>query len=82
MRADGSLAGHGQGATMTPDGPLFWTGQGVGKPTGKGMGVSFRVSIFANAASGKFARLNGVVLLGEYEVAENGDFTFKAWEWE
>ena len=33
LRADGSIAGQGQAATMTPDGPVFWTGQGVGHPT-------------------------------------------------
>ena len=81
LRADGSIAGQGQGATMTVDGPIFWTGQGIGHPTGKGMGASYRVSIQAQTESPKFARLNGVVIVGEYEVAENGDFSFKGWEW-
>jgi hypothetical protein len=82
MTPFGVLNGEGQGITMTADGEsLTWKGHGIGKPTGKGMAASYRYSIVVQTASTKLAKLNGVLLVGEWEVDENGVAKGQAWEW-
>ncbi len=81
-RPDGTLYGGGQGVGMTKEGDvIMWTGQGVGKPTGRGMGASWRGSIYFQTTSPRFARLNGTAGVYEYEIDENGNQTGKIWEW-
>jgi hypothetical protein len=82
LRPDGTLFGEGQGVTMTADGEVVrWTAQGVGRPTGRGMGAVYRSSLYAQTSSPKLARLNSVVVVAEYAVDENGNYRYQAWEW-
>jgi hypothetical protein len=82
-RVGGQLYGEGQGIWMTADGDsAIWKGHGVGKPTGSGMGMSFRYSAaFQAAADGKLARLNNVLVIGEHEVDAEGNTHTTCWEW-
>jgi hypothetical protein len=83
MRPSGHLFGEGCGITITKDGAesATWRGFGVGKPTGKGMGASYRYSVSFQTASPKLARLNGMVLVGEWEIDEQGNAKGSAFEW-
>jgi hypothetical protein len=81
-RPGGFLLGQGQGLIMTQDGEtVAWTGQGVGKPTGKGPAASWRGAVYYATESQKLARLNGMAVVYEYEVDENGKTHAKIWEW-
>jgi hypothetical protein len=80
-RPDGSLYGEGQGVVLTQDGQMVtWKGQGVGKFVGGGA-VSYRGAVYYNSASPKFARLNTVAAIFEFEVDAQGNTHSKLWEW-
>lgn len=83
-RVPGQLFGTGQGIVGTKDGEgAIWTGHGVGRMTGEGMGMSFRFSLaFQAGAEGKLSKLNGMLLVGEHEVSENNETQTKGWEWQ
>ncbi|MCW5805163.1 MAG: hypothetical protein KIT31_22520 [Deltaproteobacteria bacterium] len=82
MRASGTLYGEGQGITISKEGDVArWRGRGVGKPTGKGLGAAYRYSVVYETDSPRLARLNQCVLVGEWEVDENGNGKGAAWEW-
>ena len=82
LMPNGTLRGAGQGILMTRSGEAAsWAGDGVGKPTGRGMAASWRGAIYFQTASQSLARLNGVTVLFEYEVDENGNTVAKNWEW-
>jgi hypothetical protein len=81
-RVPGQLYGEGQGILETPEGGAIWNGHGIGKATGSGMGMSFRFSIaFQAGSSGKLARLNEVLVIGEHEVDDAGNTKTTMWEW-
>lgn len=81
-RAVGGLYGEGQGVIMTKDGEMAaWTGQGVGRFTGRGSAHSFRGAIYYQTTSAKLARLNNIAVVFEYETDENGNTHGKFWEW-
>lgn len=80
-RPDGSLFGSGQGVIIAADGNLAtWQGSGAGKilPTGS---ISYRGAVFYNSASPKFARLNTVAAVFEFETDSEGNTHSKLWEW-
>jgi hypothetical protein len=80
-RPDGTLYGEGHGVFVGMDGSMAtWKGAGVGKlsPTGS---VSYRGAIYYNSASPKFARLNSVAAVFEFEVDAEGNTHSKMWEW-
>ena len=80
-RPDGSLYGEGQGIVGTPDGEgATWKGQGVGKFVAGGA-ISYRGAVYYNSASPKFARLNTVAAVFEFEVDAQGNIHSKLWEW-
>lgn len=80
-RPDGTLYGEGQGLMATAQGEAAtWVGQGVGKFTAGG-GVSFRGAIYFSSASPKFARLNSVATVYEFEVDGEGNTHTKLWDW-
>ena len=84
VRPDGTLYGEcpDQGALMTQDGEMAtWTGTGAGKFTGHGSAVSFRGVIYFQTTSQKLARLNGIAVVYEWEVDENGGARCDIWEW-
>ncbi len=58
-----------------------WTGQGVGKFTGRGSAVSFRGAVYYQTTSAKLAHLNNIAVVFEYETDENGNTHGKFWEW-
>lgn len=81
-RPDGTLFGDGQGVTMTEDGEVAtWRGQGVGRFTGRGGGVSYRGAIYYQTNSERLARLNGIAVVFEYESDESGKTAAKSYEW-
>lgn len=80
-KPDGSLYGEGQGVVATPDGDIVtWKGAGTGKlaPTGA---ISYRGAVYFNSTSPKFARLNAVAGVFEFDVDPNGNTKSKIWEW-
>ena len=80
MRPDGSLLGSGQGVAMGAEGTATWVGQGAGSIRKDGS-VSYRGALFYHSASPKWARLNAVAAVFEYEVDPQGNTTAEMWEW-
>jgi hypothetical protein len=81
-RPDGSWWGEGQGIITTKEGDVVsLRGQGVGRPTGRGLGASWRGAVYFQTASPKLARLNSAASVYEFEVDENGNSHGKFWEW-
>ena len=82
MTPAGVLNGEGHGLVMSSDGDaLTWAGHGVGRPKGKGMSASWRYSVIMRTASKRWARLNEVLGIGEWEVDEAGNGRAQMWEW-
>lgn len=78
----GVMHGKGQGVMMTQDGDtVAWTGEGVGKPAGKGLAASWRGAIFYHTASKRLADLNSMAAVFEHEVDEAGQVRSKVCEW-
>jgi len=81
MRPDGSLLGSGQGAVMSTEGDrATWVGQGVGS-LGKDGSVSYRGALFYQTSSSRWARLNNVAAVFEYEIDPEGNTKAQLWEW-
>jgi hypothetical protein len=81
-RPDGSLFGEGQGVMMTDQGEMAeWRGNGVGKFTGHGTGVSWRGVTYYQTTSERLARLNSIAEVFEFETDESGKSDAKSWEW-
>jgi hypothetical protein len=81
VRPDGSLFGEGQGVLMAADdATVTWRGEGVGHFTGPGS-VSWRGAIYFQTQSERFARLNGIAGVYEYESDQNGKTSTKLYEW-
>ncbi len=83
VRPDGTLYGEcPAGALMTQDGETAtWIGTGAGRFTGQGSATSFRECVYYQTASQKLARLNGIAVVYEWEVDENGNAQAILWEW-
>ena len=82
LRPTGHIYGKGQGVAMSASGDsLCWHGFGVGQSTGKGLGAKIRYAIDVQTTSQKWSRLNGVLLVGEWEIDENGNAKGAGWEW-
>jgi len=82
IQPSGALVGEGQGVAMTTDGEaILWEGFGVGKPTGKGLAAVYRYSISFQTMSTKLAKLNSLLVVGEWEVDDNGNCKGQGWEW-
>ena len=80
-RPDGSLFGEGQGITMSREGDvLSWVGQGVGTLQKDGA-VSYRGAVYCQTSSPKWARLNSLAVLFEYEVDAEGQTSSRFFEW-
>jgi hypothetical protein len=76
------FSGTGRGIFMTKDGEGgTWTATGTGHPTGKGSAAKWRGSVFYQTPSQKLARLNGMCVLFEYDVDENGNSKGAVHEW-
>jgi hypothetical protein len=81
MRSNGTAYGEAQQIIMSSDGSAVWKGSGVGKPTGRGGWKYAYAGAFQTVASQKLGRLLDVYIVGEYDVDENGNYQWKAWEW-
>ncbi|MDD1717821.1 MAG: hypothetical protein LUO88_01980 [Methanoregulaceae archaeon] len=80
-RPQGGMASMGNGILMTAKGE-----KGVVKGAGisvqpKGAGWSMRGARYVQTASPALARLNNAVLVFEMEIAPDGTFRDKWWEW-
>ncbi len=82
VRPGGVLYGEGQVVIITADGDIAtWTGFGVGRSTGRVPAATYGVCGSIQTASEKLARLNTVANVSEYRVDENGNYSWKLWEW-
>lgn len=81
VRPDGSLYGEGQGIIMSKDGDVAtWTGQGVGTFKKDGA-LAYRGAVYVQSTSPKWARLNSVAVVYEYEVDAQGNTRAQFHEW-
>jgi hypothetical protein len=80
IQPGGFLFGEGQGVYMTGDGMAVWKGQGTGRLI-PGGGVSYRGAIHFVTASGKLAKLAGMVGVFEHSSDANDNVASKLWEW-
>jgi hypothetical protein len=82
IRPGGVLYGEGHVLIMTRAGELAdWTGFGVGRPTGPSPAAHYAVCGSFQTASQKLAHLNTIATVIEYDVAEDGSYHWKLWEW-
>lgn len=78
----GFMRGKGQGILTTEDGELVtWTGEGIGKPKGKGSAASWRGAVYYQTSSQRLAELNGICAVFEHEVDETGNAKSQIYEW-
>ena len=81
VRPDGALFGEGQGIVMGNGGEMAtWVGHGVGTIKKDGA-VSYRGAIYYQTSAAKWARLNSVAAIYEYEVDAGGNTHAQIWEW-
>lgn len=77
----GALYGEGEGAMVTQKGDMVtWKGSARGKLKQDG-GISYRGVLYFQTASKKFAELNEIATVFEYEVDPEGKTLSKIWEW-
>src|SRR5437016_2653489 len=79
-KSDGSLDGFGEGVILTADGIVSWKGIGVGR-LGAGGAVSYRGALSFNTTAAKFAGLNSVAGVFEFDVDGAGNTHSKTWIW-
>lgn len=82
-RPDGNFTGGATGLVLTADADAAtYTGQGVGQLLGRGGASRWRGALFYMAASPKFAPLNSIAVLFEFEIDETSrNMDIKLWEW-
>lgn len=81
VRPDGTVYGEGQGIAMGREGEqATYVGQGVGVVKKDGS-VSYRGAVYYQTSSPKWARLNSVAAIFEYEVDAQGNTRAQIWEW-
>jgi hypothetical protein len=81
-RPDGSLFGDGQGLVTTPDGEVaMWRGQGIGRRLGAGGATAWRGAIFYQTTCQRLLALNGMAVVFEFDIDEQGLTQSKSWEW-
>ena len=82
VRSGGVLYGEGDVLWLSNDGEsVRWWGFGVGHPTGPPPAGHFGVCGSAQTESQRFARLNSVATVVEYDVDAEGDYRWTLWEW-
>ncbi len=82
VRPGGVLYGEGRALMMTKDNEVAdFTGFGVGKPTGPSPAAHYGVCGSFQTASKKLSLLNRVAIVMEFDVAEDGSYHWKLWEW-
>ena len=84
IRPDGTLYGEcpGQGFVMTQGGDTAtFKAAGAGKFTNEAGAVAFRGTIYYETASEGLSALNGLAVVYEWDVDEEGNAKFQGWEW-
>ena len=82
MRPDGSIYGQGRGVMTTQDGDVLQLiGHGSGQVPAPGDPTKFRTMLHAHTTSAKYADLNTIGLVGNYDVTADVKAVNKAWEW-
>ena len=82
VRSDGSIYGVGQGFMTTQDGDvLHLIGHGSAQAPAPGGTTNFRVMIHPHTTAAKYADLNTIGLVGNYDVDADGNTVFKCFEW-
>ena len=81
-RSDGSIYGEGRGVMTTQDGDvLHLIGHGSGQAPAPGGTTKFRGMIHPHTTAAKYADLNTIGLVGNYDVDADGNTVFKCFEW-
>ncbi len=80
-RADGSIYGEGIGSMTTKDGDVIpLRGSGAGKAAADGS-VTYRGAVFFHTSAEKYADLNTIAGVFEFDADADGNTAAKAWEW-
>ena len=80
-RPDGSIYGEGQGVVISQDGDVItWKGAGAGVLTAGG-GARYRGAVYYSTSAPKFASLNKIAAVFEFEGDAEGNTSTKLWEW-
>jgi hypothetical protein len=81
VRPDGSFYGEGRGVYLAGAGDaVSWEGAGVGKLAADGT-ATYRGAVYFWTTSEKFARLNSVAGVFEFQADAEGNTHSKTWEW-
>jgi hypothetical protein len=82
VRPGGIIYGEGDVIWLTADGESAqWSGFGLGRPTGDFPAGHFAVCGTAMTDSEALSRLNEIASVTEYDVDEEGNYRWTAWEW-
>ncbi len=82
LQAGGVLRGEGHVLYMAADGAIAdWVGGGVGQVIGAGFKASYGVYGAFQSAQGSLTQLTATANIGEYEVEEDGSFSFHLSAW-
>ena len=82
VEPSGTLYGEANGMLTTKDGDLLtFRAQGAGKSTGAGAAAQWRGAVYYQTSAEKFASLNGIAVVFEYESDDEGNSAAKGWEW-
>ena len=80
-RADGSIYGEGTGFMTTQDGATIdMHAQGAAKATSDGS-AAYRGALYFQTTAEKYAHLNSIAGVVEYDVDAQGNTVGKIWEW-
>ena len=80
-KSDGSLGGVGEGVIALDDGAtITWTGVGAGRLS-PGGAVRYVGAICFTTSAAKYASLNSIAGVFEFEVDAQGNTHSKIWEW-
>jgi hypothetical protein len=82
-RPDGNFTGGADGVIFTMDAEAAsYSGQGVGHMLGRGGAAAWRGALYYFSASPKFAQLNSIAVLFEFEIDETAKkMDIKLYEW-
>jgi hypothetical protein len=81
IKPDGSLHGEGVGAFLSAQGDMAtWRGVGVGKLS-QGGAIHYCGSLSFTTTSQKFAKLNGISGVFQWEIDAEGNTHSKTWEY-
>ena len=82
VRNDGTVIGGGDGVMTTECGnSIFLKGSGSAVGADSAGAIPFRVINHFHTHSEKFADLNGIAVVGEYDVSAEGTTNAKMWHW-